>query len=79
MIDWYAAFGIPSALMSDGPAHFKSEAIRLVSKFLTAPHHFTVRCCLWSNTANVAVERRGKEIFRTFYVISSKLQLRPEM
>lgn len=39
--DWCAALGVPKALMSDGPTHFKNETIRLIEKGLRVPHHFT--------------------------------------
>lgn len=75
IIDWAAAFGAPKCLMSDGPTHFKNETVRLVSKGLKVPHHFTLPYSPWSNGA---VERLGKELMRTFRSITSELQLRPD-
>lgn len=75
IIDWAAAFGVPAALMSDGPTHFKNETLRLVSKGLRVPHHFTLPYCPWSNGA---VERLGKELLRTFRAVTSELKMRPE-
>ena len=45
IIDWCAANGVPGGLMSDGPTHFKNETVRLVSKGLKTPHHFTLPYC----------------------------------
>lgn len=75
IIDWSAAFGVPKMLMSNGPTHFKNEAVRLVSKGLKVPHHFTLPYTPWSNGA---VERLGKEVLRVFRSVCSELQLRPE-
>lgn len=75
IIDWCSSFGIPKGLMSDGPTHFKNEAVRLVSKGLKVPHHFTIPYCTWSNGA---VVRLGKELVRTCRDILSELQIRPE-
>lgn len=74
IIDWSAAFGVPKGLMSDGPTHFKNETMRLVSKGLKVPHHFTLPYSPWSNGA---VERLGKELLRVFRSKSSELQMRP--
>lgn len=42
IIDWCAAFSVLKSLMSDGPALFKNEIIRLVSRGLRFTHHFTL-------------------------------------
>jgi transposase InsO family protein len=75
IIDWAAAFGAPKQLMSDWPTHFKNETLRLVSKGLKVPHHFTLTYCPWSNGA---VERLGKELLKTFRAVVSELQMRPK-
>lgn len=75
IIEWWSAFGVPKSLMSDGPSHFKNETLRLVSKGLSAPYHFTLPYCPWSNGA---VDRLGKELVRTCRAILSELQMRPE-
>lgn len=59
--------------MSEGPTHFKHETIRLLSKELRVPHHFTLPYCLWSNGG---IERLGKELFRTLRAVLSELQMR---
>lgn len=41
IIDWCAAFNVPKGLMSDGPTNFKNETVRLATKGLRVPHHFT--------------------------------------
>ena len=68
IIDWCVAFGVP-ALMSDGRTNFKNETIRLVSKGLKVPHHFTLPYCPWSNGA---VERLGKELIRISRAVLSE-------
>lgn len=75
IIDWSAAFGVPKALMSDWLSHFKNETIRLVSKGLCVPHHFTLPYCPRSNGL---IERLGKELIRTARSVLSELQLRFE-
>jgi transposase InsO family protein len=75
IIDWCAAFGVPNCLMSDGPTHFKNETVRLVSKGLKVPHHFTLPYTPWSNGA---VERLGRELLRVFRAVASELQMRLE-
>jgi transposase InsO family protein len=75
IIDWCAAFGVPNGLMSDGPTHFKNEAIRLFTKGLKTPHLFTHPYCPCSNGA---VERLGKELLCVARSVISELQLRPE-
>lgn len=42
ILDWCAAFGVPSGLMSDGPTHFRNKTLRQVSRRLKVPHHFTL-------------------------------------
>lgn len=37
IIDWCAAPGVPSELISDGPAHFRNENVHLVTKALQPP------------------------------------------
>lgn len=62
-IDWFATFSVPKALMSFGPTHFKNKTLRLLSKGLKVPHHFTIPYFPWSNGA---VERLGNELLRKF-------------
>lgn len=61
IFEWCAAFGVPNGLMSEGPTHFKNEVVRLVTKGLKIPHHFTLPYCPWSSSA---VESLGKELLR---------------
>lgn len=75
IIDWAAAFGVPNGLMSDGLTHFKNETVRMVSKGLKVPHHFTLPYSPWSNGG---IERLGKELLHAFRSILSELQMRPE-
>ena len=70
--DWCAAFGVPNGLMSDGPAHFKNETVRLLSRGLKVPHHFTLPYTPWSNGS---IERLGKELLRVFRSVISELQM----
>lgn len=73
VIDWCAAFGPPSTLMSDGPTHFRNETMRQVAKGLKCKHHFTTAYCPWSNGG---IERLGKEILRTARSLLSELKMR---
>lgn len=73
--DWGAAFGIPEALMSDGPTYFKNETLRLVSKGLKVPHHFELP---YFQCSDGTVERLAKEHLWTFRAVASELQIRPE-
>lgn len=41
LVDWCAAFGVPEGFMSDSSTHFKNEVVRLVTRSLRTPHHFT--------------------------------------
>eukprot|EP00171_Calliarthron_tuberculosum_P003723 IDg3723t1 len=75
LVDWCAAFGVPKGLMSDGPTHFKNETLRLVTKTLRTPHHFTLPYCPWSNGA---VERLGRELLRVARALLSELQMRSD-
>ena len=72
IIDWCAANGVPGGLMSDASTHFKNETVRLVSKGLKTPHHFTLPYCPWSNGA---VERLGRELLRFLRSLISELQM----
>ena len=72
IIDWSAAFGVPAALMSDGPTHFRNETMRLITKGLRVPHHFTLPYCPWSNGA---IERLGKELLRVARAVTAELQM----
>lgn len=47
--------------ISDGPIHLRSETIRVVSKALQVPHHFTLPYCVWCNGA---VKRLAWEVLR---------------
>lgn len=72
IIDWSASFTAPSALISDSGAHFKNETVRLVTKGLRVPHHFTLPYTPWSNGG---IERMGKEVLRVFRVVCSELRM----
>ena len=74
IIDWSAAFGVPEGLMSDGPTHFKNETIRLITRGLKVPHHFTLPYSSWSNGA---VERLGKELLRVMRAVLSEFRMQP--
>lgn len=75
LIDWWAAFCDPRGFMPDGPAHFKNHTLSMLSKLLCVKHDFMLPYIPWSNGA---VERLGKKLLRTFRVVLSELQLRPE-
>ena len=72
IIDWSAVFGVPDALMSDGPRHFPNETMRLIAKGLRVPYHFTLPYCPWSNGA---IERLGKELLRIARAVTAELQM----
>lgn len=72
IIEWCSTFGVPNALMSDGPTHFKNEVVHMVTKILKVPHHFTLPYCPWSNGA---VERLGRELLRVLRSTLSELQM----
>ena len=72
IIDCTAAFGVPAALTSDGPTHLRNETMRLISKGLRVPHHFTLPYCPWSNGA---IERLGKEFLRVARAVTAELQI----
>lgn len=44
-LDWSVAFGPTSGLMSDGPSHFRNEAVRVLANGLKTPHHFIIPYC----------------------------------
>lgn len=60
-VDWCAAFSVSKSLISDRPTYFKNETLRLVSKSLQLPHHFTLP---HFSRSNGAVERLRKELLR---------------
>lgn len=66
IIDWFPAFGVPSSLMSDGPAHLKNETFRLIVKGSRVPHHSTLPYTPWSNGG---VERLGKNSSASFVLL----------
>lgn len=70
LIDWSAVFGTRKGLMSDGPTHFCNETVRLFSKGLKVPHHFTLPNFPWSNGV---VERLGKEALKKFRALILEL------
>lgn len=72
LLDCSAAFGRPMGLMSDRPANFKNEPLRLLAKCLRSPHHFTLPYCRWSNGT---VERLGKELLLVESAVLSELQM----
>lgn len=41
IVECAAGFQVPKWLMSDGPAHFKNEAVQLVPRELKVSRHFT--------------------------------------
>ena len=49
--------------MTDGDTHFRNDTVRLLTRGLRIPHHFTLPYTPWSNGA---VERLGKKISRIF-------------
>lgn len=72
IIDWCAEFGSQKGLMSDGPTNFRNESLRLVSKGLNVPHHFTLA---YTTLSNSSVERLGRELVRVFRSVLSELQI----
>ncbi len=72
ILEWATTFTIPKGFMSDGGAHFQNETVRLVSKGLRSPHHFTLPYTPWSNGA---IERVGKEVLRIFRATLSELRM----
>lgn len=72
IIDWSAAFGVPSESMSYRPTHFKNGTVRLVTKGLSVPHHFTLLYISWSSGG---IERLVEVLLRTFRPVTSELQL----
>lgn len=72
IIEWAAALGAPISLMSDGLTHFCYRTMRLVSKGLKVLHHFTLSYCPRSNKV---IERLGKQLLRTFRVITSECRI----
>lgn len=75
IVDWCAAFEVPCGLISDGPTLFRNESVRLASKALQTPHHFTLPYCPCSNGA---VEHLGREVLRVGRALFSRLKLRPD-
>lgn len=69
---WFAAFGVPNGLMSDGPTHFRNETVRLVFEGLRVPHHFTLP---YNSCSNGAFGQIGKELLRVFRSIVSELRM----
>lgn len=65
-----APFGTPKQLISDGPRHFKNDSIRMLTRALQVPHHFTLPYTPWSNDG---FERLGKELLRNFRALVSEL------
>lgn len=51
IIDWSVAFGVPRALMYDGPTLFRNVTVRLVAKVPRVLHQLTVPFCPWANGA----------------------------
>lgn len=73
ILEWSAALNPPNALMSDEGSHLKNETVRLVSRSLKAPHHFTLPYTPWSIGG---VDRLGKEVLKLYLAILSQLQMR---
>lgn len=72
LLEWSTTFTVPDALMSDGGSHFKNETVRILSKSLRVPHHFTLPYTPWSNGS---IERLNKEVLRILRSTLSELQL----
>lgn len=60
-------------LMTDGPTHFKNKTVRLASKGLHVPYHFTLP---FSQLTSGGVEKLDKEPLRVFRAVI--LELGPE-
>lgn len=71
IMDWCASFTVPNRVISDGTIHFKNETVRLVTKGLKVPYHFTLPYNPWSSSA---VERFVKYALKTFRSVLSELQ-----
>ena len=71
LLEWATTFTIPNGLMSDGGTHFRNETVRMLTKSLPVPHHFTLPYTPWSNGG---VERLGREILRIFRATLSELR-----
>lgn len=72
VVDWCAASGVTSSLMSDGQTHFKNEKVRLIPKVLRLSHHFGLPYTHWINGG---VERLRRELLRVFRPVTSELRL----
>lgn len=69
IIEWCAAFCVPNGVIS---THFPNEVVRLVSKGIKVPHHFTLSYCPWSNGE---VERLDKELIYAARPVMSELKM----
>lgn len=49
IINWFAAFGVLTKLMLDGPTYLKNGTVRLVAKILHISPHFALPFSPWSN------------------------------
>ena len=72
LIEWVSTFTVPKSLMTDGGSHFRNETVRLLTRGLRVPHHFTLPYTPWSNGA---VERLGREVLRIFRTTLSEYQM----
>lgn len=72
IIAWCSAFGLSAGMMSDSLTHFRSEALRRISKGLGSPHHLTQPYC---PLINRAVERIVREFLGVARAVSLELQL----
>lgn len=55
--------------MYDGPTHFKNDCIRMLTKRINKPHHFTMPYTTWSNGG---VERFGKELITVMWPMNGE-------
>lgn len=70
--DWCFAFGVPKALISGRPTHFRNEDFRIVLKDLRVPQHIRLTYSSWSNGT---VEQLKRKLLFMLRAVLSKFHM----
>lgn len=72
IIEFGFIFGVLQTLISDGPTHFTNKTLRLVTRDVKVPHHFTFSYCPWNSGK---MKRIGREAINVLRATLSELKM----
>ena len=69
IISWITRWGLPKAIITDGPTSFKNTLLKEITDTLRIKHHI---CLSYSPWTNGGIERQNREMLKIFRTILSE-------